>query len=71
MKSECWSEPLKIETGREVSEAFERHILSERPCNMLQSDKGTEFLNSNFQSTLRRHVIKFYASKNEDIKAVW
>lgn len=65
----AWSVPLKSKTGREVSEAFERHILSERPCNMVQSDKGTEFLNSNFQSMLRRHGIKFYTSENEDIKA--
>ena len=36
---------------------------------MVQSDKGTEFLNSTFQSTLRRHGIKFYTSENEDVKA--
>jgi len=36
---------------------------------MVQSDKGTEFLNSTFQSMLRRHNIKFYTSENEDIKA--
>ena len=44
----AWSVPLKTKTGREVSDAFERHILSDRPCNMLQSDKGTEFLNPTF-----------------------
>ena len=65
----AWSVPLKTKTGREVSDAFERHVLSERRCNMIQSDKGTEFLNSNFQSMLRRHGIKFYTSENEDIKA--
>ena len=36
---------------------------------MVQSDKGTEFLNSTFQSMLKRHDIKFYTSENEDIKA--
>ena len=36
---------------------------------MVQSDKGTEFLNSTFQFTLRRHGIKFYTSENEDVKA--
>ena len=60
---------LKTKTGREVSNAFERHVLSERRCNMVQSDKATEFLNSTFQSMLRRHGIKFYTSENEDIKA--
>jgi len=36
---------------------------------MVQSDKGTEFLNFTFQSMLRRYGIKFYTSENEDIKA--
>ena len=37
--------------------------------NMVQSDKGKEFLNSTYQSMLQRHDIKFYTSENEDIKA--
>ena len=36
---------------------------------MVQSDKGTEFLNSTFQSMLRRHGVRFYTSENEDLKA--
>ena len=36
---------------------------------MVQSNKGTEFLNSTFQSMLKRHDIKFYTSENKDIKA--
>jgi len=59
---------VRTKTGREVRDAFER-ILSEQLCNMVHSDKGTEFLNSTFQSTLRRYRIKFYTSKNEDVKA--
>ena len=59
---------VKTKTGREVSNAFER-ILNDRPCNMVQSDKGTEFVNYTFQSMLRRRGIKFYTSENEDIKA--
>ena len=64
----AWSVPLRTKTGREVSKAFER-ILSQQRCNMAQSDKGSEFLNSTFQSTLRRHGVKFYTSENDDIKA--
>jgi len=64
----AWSVPLKTKTGREVTSAFER-IVNERPCNMVQSDKGTEFVNSTFQSMLQRRGIKFYTSENEDIKA--
>ena len=36
---------------------------------MVQSDKGIEFLNTSFQSMLRRHGIHFYTSENEDLKA--
>jgi len=36
---------------------------------MVQNDKGTEFLNSSFQSMLKRHGIKFYTSENEYPKA--
>jgi len=36
---------------------------------MVQSDKGTEFVNFTFQAMLRRRGIKFYTSENEDIKA--
>ena len=54
--------------GREVSNAFER-ILDERSCNIVQSNKCTEFVNSTFLSMLRRRGIKFYTSENEDIKA--
>ena len=64
----AWAEPVRKKTARDVAEAFEK-ILSDRKCNMVQSDKGTEFLNSTFQSTLKRRGIKFYTSENEDIKA--
>jgi len=60
----AWSVPTKTEMGREVSNTFER-ILDERSCNTVQSDKGTEFVNSTFQSMLRRRGIKFYKSENE------
>ena len=64
----AWSLPLRTKTGRDVSDAFER-ILMEQRCNMVQSDKGTEFVNSTFQSMLRRYDVNFYTSENEDIKA--
>jgi len=64
----AWAVPLRTKSGREVTESFEK-IVSERKCNMVQSDKGTEFLNSTFQAMLRRHNIHFYTSENEDLKA--
>jgi len=64
----AWAIPLRTKTGREVADAFER-IAVERTPNMVQSDKGTEFLNSTLQSMLRRHGVHFYVSENEDLKA--
>ena len=64
----AWAVPVRRKFARDVAEAFER-IIAERTCNMVQSDKGTEFLNSTFQSMLRRHGIKFYTSENDDLKA--
>jgi len=55
-------------SARNVADAFEK-ILNEGPCNMVQSDKGTEFLNSTVQSMLRRHGIHFYTSENKDLIA--
>jgi hypothetical protein len=57
--------PLKTKSGKEVTEAFQK-ILEERKCNMLQTDKGTEYLNTTFQSILKRNNIHFYTSENED-----
>ena len=48
--------------------AFET-VLEDGKCNMVQSDKGTEFLNSTFQTMLKRHGMEFYTSENEDLKA--
>jgi len=64
-----WAVPTKAKTGREVSRAFEKILADGCKRNMVQSDKGKEFLNSTFQSMLQRHDIKFYTSENENIKA--
>ena len=65
----AWAIPLKNKSAQEVTSAFEKEILTEGKCTMLQTDKGTEWLNSKFQTMLRRHDIKFYTSENDDIKA--
>ena len=62
----AWAVPVRRKTSQNVAEAFEK-ILADGNCNMLHSDKGTEFLNS--QSILHRRGIKFYTSENEDLKA--
>lgn len=64
----AWVVPVRTKSGRDVADAFEK-ILAEQRCNLVQSDKGGEFLNSTFQSMLKRYGIKFYTSENEDLKA--
>jgi len=64
----AWAVPIARKSARDVVVAFEK-VLADQKCTMVQSDKGTEFLNSSFQSMLKRHGIKFYTSKNEDLKA--
>jgi len=64
----AWAVPVRTKSARDIVKAFEK-ILADRKCTMMQSDKGTEFLNTSFQPMLRRHGIHFYTSENEDLKA--
>lgn len=66
---QAWAIPVRTKSARDVTDAFEKILRDGCKPNMVQSDKGTEFLNSTFQSMLKRHDIKFYTSENEDIKA--
>jgi len=64
----AWAVPIRMKSASDVTEAFEK-IVDERTCNMLQTDKCTEFLNLTFQTMLRRRDIRFYTTENEDLKA--
>jgi transposase InsO family protein len=50
--------PLKNKSGSTLTEAFSRLIENTQPTH-LQTDKGTEFLNTTFQKLLRDRDIKF------------
>jgi len=65
----AWVVPLLNKSAQSVTEAFEKVLTSAPKCAMLQTDRGSEFLNDKFQSMLRRHNIHFYTSENYDIKA--
>jgi len=58
----AWAVPVRTKSGRDLANAFDKILIDGTP-NTVQSDKGTEFLNSTF------HSIKFYTSENEDLKA--
>jgi transposase InsO family protein len=64
-----WAVPLKTKTGKELVEAF-TSILSKdgRKPLKLQTDKGTEFLNKDFQKMLKDVDIHFF-TVNSELKA--
>lgn len=60
--------PVKDKRGSTVTAAFEQ-IFTKRVPNMMQTDRGVEFLNSQVQNLFRKHDIHHYFSMNDDIKA--
>ena len=44
-------------------------ILKKHPVKYLQTDKGTEFKNKQFQSMLKKNNVSFFTTLNDDIKA--
>jgi hypothetical protein len=63
----AWVIPLKNKKADTVRDAFAT-LLTHRKRNLLQTDKGSEFINETFQRLLRENDIKFYTSENDDIK---
>jgi hypothetical protein len=60
--------PVKDKRGSTVAAASEK-IFSERVPNMVQTDRGLEFLNAQVQDVFRKHGIRHYFRLNDDIKA--
>lgn len=62
----AWIEPLKTKTASELKEAIESifHHDGRKPA-MIQTDKGTEFLNSLVRSMLREREIKLFTTNSE------
>ena len=64
----AWVRLLKNKSGLCVKKAFESILIEKVPL-YLQTDKGTEFKNTLFQSQLTEYEIKFYMPENDDIKS--
>ena len=60
--------PLKTKQGQELVKAFRTILSSGRKPLKLQTDKGTEFLNRQFQKFLRDNNIHFF-TVNSELKA--
>ena len=62
----AWVEPLPNKSGVEILKAFKRILaLSHRKPQRLQTDKGSEFLNTQVQQFLRAQNIEFFTTNSE------
>ncbi|UYV76776.1 hypothetical protein LAZ67_14001996 [Cordylochernes scorpioides] len=59
----AWAIPIRNKTGDEITNAF-REIFKERKPERMQTDKGTEFINSVTQNLLKKHNIEWFATQN-------
>ena len=61
----AWVVPLKNKTGESLVNGFHTILNTVRSPEKLQTDKGTEFLNRNFQSFLKEKSIHFFTTNSE------
>lgn len=65
----AYAVPLKDKTGSTLVEAFKRIFKPGQTPLRLQTDLGSEFRNSRFQSFLKDRKVEFFVSNNAQIKA--
>ena len=63
----AFAEAIKSKQGKDVTEAF-KAMTNERAPLYIQTDKGKEFLNKNFQNLMKKRGITFFTGENSDIK---
>ena len=61
------SPPLKDKNANSITTALKSLLLNRKPI-ALQSDKGTEFVNSTVLRYLKQQGVNFYTTHNPDIK---
>ena len=65
-----WAEPLHNKSGQEILDAFKIILKRDgRKPKRLQTDKGSEFLNSKVQRLLKEENIEFFTT-NSEMKAI-
>ena len=64
----AWVVPRKKKSGKTLVNGFQSILDTGRSPEKLQTDKGTEFLNRNFQSFLKENSIHFFTT-NSELKA--
>jgi len=64
----AWVVPLYDKSGTTLIQAF-NSILKQRQPKALQTDKGTEFKNKDFQKFLKKKNIHYFTTENPETKA--
>lgn len=65
----AWVVPIKNKTGHTLIQAFKSVLKTGRHPKSLQTDKGTEFKNKEFQHFLKSKHIHFFTTENPETKA--
>jgi len=65
----AWVIPLYNKTGQSLIQAFKVIFQDGRKPKALQTDKGTEFKNRDFQSFLKKENVHFFTTENPETKA--
>jgi len=60
----AWAVAIRQKTASVVAKAFQSILTTTPAPRMLQTDKGTEFLNSTFQKMTKKYHIHFYTAEN-------
>ena len=68
----AWANPVHSKDNKAITAAFEQLLTASNPRHprRLQTDKGKEFINSDFQALIKRHDIQHFASESEQKAAV-
>ena len=63
----AWAIPVNSKDANEITAAFKQVLTAAnlRYPRRLQADKGKEFVNSDFQTLMKRHGIQHFASESE------
>ena len=64
--------PVHSKNAKAITEAFDQVLITAKPRKprRLQTDKGKEFFNSDFQALMKRHKIQHFASESDQKAAV-
>ena len=68
----AWAIPVHSKDAKTITAAFGQVLTTANPRHprRLQTDKGKEFVNSNFQALMKRHGIQHFASESKQNAAV-